>query len=217
MLPALGFGGPAQDGTQYTVILNDLITRASRAIDTYTNRKPGAYRVDADETLYYDAPRGMGYLYYEQYGERMAGNYGDSNCLWIDELAAAPTSIGVSLNGQLSYTALAATDYILWPYNAPSLGEPYIRIDLDLLNGTHSTWYGMKKGVQIVGKFGYSTSVPADIEQATLIQAARWWKRAQTAWQDKINLIDNAQALTYLNAMDSDVKQMIDHYRKMAV
>jgi hypothetical protein len=218
MFPNIDLNGQSPSGTAYTHILGDLIHRASRALDRHTNRKPGAYKVDTDVTLYFDAPRGMGYLYYEQYGERMGGSYGDSHHLWIDELAAAPTTVKLSQNGQLTYsTTLATTDYILFPYNALDRGEPYIRIDLDLLNGTHSTWYGMKRGIEITGKFGYSTAVPADVEQAVLIQAGRWFKRAQQAWQDRISILDNALALTYLNKVDYDIAEMVAHYRRLAI
>jgi hypothetical protein len=217
MFPTLSFEGPTPSGTQFEVILNDLITRASRMIDTYVGRKPGAFKADTDVTYYFDAPRGEGYLYYEQYGERLAGTYGQGHQLWIGELAAAPTSIAISQDGQLTYTALASTDYHLWPYNALDEGHPYMRIDLDVLNGVQSTWYGMTKGVRVIGRFGYSTTPPADVEQAVLIQAARWWKRAQSGWQDKVSIIDNAIALTHLNKLDADVSELIRHYRRQAI
>lgn len=219
VLPNLDLSGTAKDGTTYSAILTNFITRASRALDKWTNRKPGAYKVDADVTLYFDAPGGNGVLYgIDTNDNRLGGGYCDAEQLWIDELAAAPTSISISTNGSVTtYTALASTDYLLWPYNALDRGEPYIRIDLDILNGTYATWYGFKKGVKVVGKFGYSTTTPDDVKQAVLIQVARWWKRAETGWQDKVSLLDNTQALTYLNALDKDIQQMIAHYRKVAI
>ena len=70
--------------TSYELMLNTLITRASRAIDTHLKREPGAFAVIADSTRYFTGS-------------------GDDK-LWIGELAAAPTSIAVCGGWGIDYS-----------------------------------------------------------------------------------------------------------------
>jgi hypothetical protein len=178
--------------TTYDTLLTTLATRASRAIDRYLKRKPGAFYVNADVTLYFDGS-----------GKRE---------LWIAELAAAPTSVQVAETGDIktpTLTTWAASDYVLWPYNALDNGMPYIRLDIDQLNGSKSIWPAYPKAVKIVGKFGYSTAMPDDVKQAACIQTARWLKRGQQAFQDTGAVVELGQ-LTYTQRLDPDLANLID-------
>src|SRR3990172_8516518 len=69
--------------TSYDDFLTDLLTRASRLIDTETKRRAGAYAMPSatsdEETRYF---RGSG-----------------SSELWTGEMATAPSAVGVSLSG----------------------------------------------------------------------------------------------------------------------
>ena len=184
-------------GSDYDTLLTALVTRASRAIDRFTGREPGAYYVDTDTTRYFDGS-----------GLRE---------LWVGELAAAPTSVAVTEAGDLDdYTAWASTDYLLWPYNVAAEGRPYLRLDVDQLNGTKSIWYKFPKSVKIIGKFGYSTSTPDEVKQGTIIQAVRWFKRGQQAYQD-VGAIFELGQLHYVKGLDPDVEQMVMHLRRLAV
>jgi hypothetical protein len=178
--------------TTYDTLLAALATRASRAIDRYLKRKPGAFYVSANVTQYFDGS-----------GERE---------LWIGELAAAPTSVHVAETGDIctpTLTAWASTDYVCWPYNALDEGRPYLRLDIDQLNGSKVVWYAYPKAVKIVGKFGYAVAVPDDVKQAACVQAARWFKRGQQAFQDTGAVVELGQ-LTYTQRLDPDVANLID-------
>lgn len=207
-------------GASYDALLTALATRASRALDRFCGRKPGAFFVSADTTRYFDAPGGSGNALVQGWpssNQLAIGSGGDLSSLWIDEgLAAAPTSVAISLDGSANYTTLQSSDYILWPYNAVEEGQPYLRIDLDILYGHYSTWFGFRRGVQIVGKFGFSTSIPDDVKQATIIQAARWFKRGQQMFQDVIKITDGAQEV-YANRIDPDLAALVQHLKWVAV
>jgi len=182
-------------GSGYDTLLAALATRASRAIDLYTHRGPGAYYVSADETRYFDGN-----------GKRE---------LWIDELAAAPTTVSVAESGDLTdYTDWASTDFIMWPYNALLAGEPYIRIDVDQLNGTKQDWSEYPKAVKIVGHFGYATAIPDLVKQVSIIQSVRWLKRGQQGFRDVGAIIELGQ-LRYAQALDPDLAALIDHLRRL--
>lgn len=181
----------------YDTIIEAIITRASRAIDRTTRRHPGAYYASTDETRYFD---GSG-----------------TSSLWTGEMAAAPTTVRVAETGDLSnYTSWSSTDYIVWPYNAPYMGEPYLRLDIDILYGSKVLWYKYRKAVEIAGKFGFSTTVPDDIKQIALIQSVRWFKRAQQAFRDTGAIVDLGQ-LTYTQQLDPEVAGMLENFRRVAV
>lgn len=184
-------------GAAYDTLLGYLATRASRAVDAATHREPGAYKVSADTTRYFDGS-----------GRRE---------LWIGELAAAPTTVSMTVTTPLgAYTALASTDYYAWPFNAAAEGRPYLRLDLDYYNGTYSEWYPWVKGVEVVGKFGYSQTAPDLIVQAAEIQAVRWFKRAQQAFSDAGAIAELGQ-LRYVQKLDPDVALIISDFNRTVV
>lgn len=177
--------------TDYDTLLGTLASRASRAIDRFCKRDSGAFYADTDETRYFD---GSG-----------------TDELLIDELAAAPTSLSVAEDG-INYTDWTTEDYILWPYNR----TPYTRILVDMMNGAKSIFPKFPRAVKIVGKFGYSVAVPEEIKQATIIQAIRWFKRGQQAYQDTGAIVELGQ-LKYTQAVDPDVAMMIEHFKQVVI
>ena len=182
---------------KYRDVLAGLVTRASRAIDRLTGREPGAYQVATATVRYFDGSGGV--------------------CLWVDEMAAVPTAVAVSEDGSVTtYTDWAATDYTVWPYNAAAKGLPYLRLDVDQLNGSHALFYRFPKSVKVTARWGYSTAVPGDVQQAALVQTVRWFKRAQQAFQDAGAIFDLGQ-LRYVKQVDPDVAAIVEHYRRVAI
>lgn len=184
-------------GASYDVELSRLATMASRLIDRVTRRAPGAYYVTADSTRVYD-------------GSGTAE-------LWVDELAAAPALVQVAETGDLSqFTTWAATDYLLWPYNALADGVPYLRLDVDALNGSKTVWPRFAKNVRITGKWGYSTTPPPEIRQAAILLAARAFKRGQQAYRDVGAVIELGQ-LQYVQPLDPDVQLLLSKFVRRVV
>lgn len=182
---------------RYEPLLEKLILRASRLIDRITGREEGAYKVSSATVRYFD---GSGQAFQ-----------------WVDEMAEAPTAVAVSDTGSLtSYTSWAATDYMPWPYNAAAQGRPYIRLDVDQLNGDHALFYAFPKSVKVTAKWGYSTAVPEDVQQAVIIQAVRSFKRAQQAFQDAGAIFELGQ-LRYVKQLDPDVALIVEHYRRVTI
>jgi hypothetical protein len=188
----------AYDGT-----LARLILRASRALDRYTKWEPGSFaRASTDEDIrYYDG----------------SGN----SQQWLDPFVAAPSLLAVSESGGLAdsdYTTYPSTDWFVWPPNAAQKGEPYYRIDLDIINGAQSIFYRYPKSVKVTAPFGYSlsTAIPDEIVQATIIQATRWFKRGQQAYQDTGAIVELGQ-LTYTKRLDPEVAEIIDHFKRVSV
>lgn len=180
-----------QADTQYDALLDELSAAASRAIDRFLGKKPGYFQVDADVTLWFDGS-----------GKRE---------LWIEPLAAAPTSVKVAETGDPAVlTTYAASNFILWPYNALDLGIPYTRLDIDQLNGTKTHWYKYPKNVEIIGKFGWSTSVPDDVKRAATVATAVAFKKGQQAFQTQGAFTAVGQ-LEYERWLDEEVRMLLQH------
>ncbi len=193
-------------GTSYDVLLAELITRASRAIDRFTGREPGAYAAGTDSTRWFD------------------GSGTDEQ--WIDELAAAPTAVLVAGGGQVdgaggtggSYTEWSVSDYRPWPHNALERNEPYLRLDVDQLNGSKAVWPRYPKAIKVTGLFGFASTAntPPEIVQATIVQAVRSFKRGQQGFQD-VGAIEALGQLQYVKTLDPDVAEIVHHLRRFEV
>ncbi len=182
-------------GEKYDALLSNLATRASRLIDNETGRRPGAFKLIADETLFFSGD--------------------NTNEFWV-ELAQAPTQVFVAEEGDLAhYTLWATSEYVLWPYNAILMGEPYRRIDINIW-GNKLYWPSWPQCIKLIGRNGYSITPPADIIEATVIQSSRWYKRGQQAFQDT-GAIAELGKLTYTKELDPDVKEILSHYTRISL
>lgn len=184
-------------GATYDAELARLAEVASRVVDRVTRREPGAYSVTADSTRVFD---GSG-----------------AALLWVDELAAAPALVEVAETGDTTaYTAWSATDYVAWPYNAPSLGVPYLRLDVDLINGSKTIWPKFPRAVRVTGRWGYSTTVPPEIKQAAIMIAARAFKRGQQAYRDVGAVVELGQ-LQYVQQLDPEVQVLLAKFTRRVI
>lgn len=118
-----------------------LITEVSRAIDNHCRRR--FYVPDADETRYYDVPRGLD--------------------LYLDEDLYSLTTL---TNGDGS--TIAATEYKLYPSNRT--WKRVIRLLGERGNSWLSASGGiLHQAISVTGKWGYSESPPAPIRRATIL------------------------------------------------
>lgn len=184
--------------------MDALAVRASRLIDKVCKVEDGFFFANADQTRYFDG----------------------SGCLeqLIDHLAGVPTKVEVAETGIVddandtggTYTTWAFRDYRCWPYNAIKQGRPYLRLDLDILNGAKATWWSFPRSVKITGPFGYSTTVPDLIKQAAITQVARWWKRGQQAFQDAGAITELGQ-LRFVKQLDPDVEIAVSGFLEFTI
>lgn len=180
--------------TAYDDLIASLITSASRAIDGYLGVQDNYfYPSSDDETRYYDGNND-----YE---------------LQVDDYLSI-TTLGVAENGGVSssdYVTWGSTDYFNHPYNATAKGRPYKKIIVDVENGEKGYFPAFRKAVKITGIFGYSTTPPADVKQACIIQSIRQLQRAKSGYQDAGASAALGQ-LFYVKELDPDVKNMLNKY-----
>jgi hypothetical protein len=107
--------------------MQDVLGIVSRAIEDETHRR--FYTSSSDEVRYYSPE--------------------DSYMLMPDEDIVSVTSIAIDQDGDRTYeTALAATDWELWPYNAALNGKPYLEIHIAAPNAAY-VWPLLPKSVKV--------------------------------------------------------------------
>jgi len=62
--------------------------------------------------------------------------------------------------------------------------------------------------VEVSGRWGYATTVPDDIKEACLMQAARWYKRFQSAMSDTLASAELG-TLLYRQSLDPDIRRLL--------
>lgn len=186
-------------GTAYDAALETLAERASRLVDRYLHRAPGAFAAATDTTRSYV---GTGEL-----------------AVWIDELAAAPTSVEIERLAQSGvYDEVDSDNYSMWPENALEEGMPYTRINMNLYSSTILFWPATTQKIRIVGKFGFSTTAPEEIKQAVTIQTVRWLKRGQNSFADSA-AVPELQMIRHTSRLDPEVEEILSlpHLQRVVV
>ncbi|MDP9144323.1 MAG: phage head-tail connector protein [Actinomycetota bacterium] len=100
----------------------------------------------------------------------------------VDDISST-TSLDVATDvaddGNFSTVLTLDWDYELWPYNANLDGLPWTHLLLRRSSETYWPW--TERSVKVTALFGWS-AVPAVVKTATLIQAARFFVRRDSAY-----------------------------------
>lgn len=198
MVQAYAPTNEASASTVWDAVVTSLCTNCSRAFDTLTFREPGAYAVTDDTTRYFN---GVPCTATDFITLLSTGEYVDL------------TSVNIAPNGGNSYTPLDASNFWLWPYNAAAEGKPYTQIELNTQNGSVYLWPSRPHSVQVVGKFGYSATVPADIQEAMLLYIMRMLRKTQQNYEDVGQMLNSGVILVGMK-QDYDLQSLILMYRK---
>jgi len=179
----------------YDAAIGEMITNASRLIDLEVGGWPDYFASTDSETRYYDGS-----------GKRDQ---------WIDPMTTL-TSLAVAETGgraAADYTTWTInTDFYVWPYNYTEIKQPIQKLIVDNDSGSKGRFTRSRKGIKLVGVFGYSTTPPEPIAQACKIQAVRWFTRAKQMYQDTSASVEMGQML-YTQDLDPDVKRLLMPYK----
>ena len=196
-------------------VLTMLLAAAERTINGFCNRPDGFLALTTATARLY-AGSGKPYLFIDECVE-----------ITLVEVLDSPTGT--------TYTSWAATDWIPFrgdPEDPNFNGLPYTAI-MTNPGGNYSRFYSgsfggwgwhrssVSRGVptmRITSKWGYSVAVPADIKEACIMQAARWYKRLEGAMSDALASSELGMLL-YRQVLDPDVKMILvnGRYVKPAV
>jgi hypothetical protein len=139
----------------------------------------------------------------------------DGDYLQVDDLLVV-TTLKTDEDGDRTYERTwASTDYDLHPYNAAvaSQEQPYTWIET-APNGRYAFPTG-RKGVQIVGNWGYASAVPPMIKEACLLQSGRIFNRRNAPF----GVAGSAEMgqLLVMPKFDPDVALLLQPYLRMLV
>src|SRR3990167_3602258 len=198
-------------------VLTALLSAAEAAINGYCNRPDGFVALTTATARYYP---GSGKSYQ-----------------WIDECVSV-TAVAVKSSAsdeENQYTAwtIGAIGTTTGADVFPATGDPeypeFTRTPYTLLvmgaNGDYSifptgqfrTRGGFRPGsdsvrgvpvVKVSGKWGYAVTVPANVREAAIVQASRWFKRGQSAWADA-TVNSDFGILMYRKSLDPDLQAML--------
>ncbi len=177
------------DWTQYAAFIADAAEQASRDIDAFCHMPDGFFLAQTSAT----------YRYYNGSGDVFQEI---DPCVEIDE-------VGVDETGSGDYVIwVADQDYKTFPYNLDST-HPISGLEIDLINLNKEGWYRFQKSVRVKARWGWSATVPSWVAKAAKVQACRWLKRAQQAFQDAGAIVELHQ-LQYVNKLDPDVQALLE-------
>jgi len=171
-------------------IFENVIEAASRAIDNYTHRR---FWKDINDTTR---------IYTTSTPDRLR----------VDDLVSITTLKADENQDRVYESTWATTDYDLDPVNADLDNKPFTTITVAPLG--RYTFPTGARAVQIVGKFGWP-AVPDPINEATLIQAARIYRRKDSPF----GVAGTAEfgQLRLLSRLDPDVELLVAPFRVVLV
>ncbi|MFI9005100.1 phage gp6-like head-tail connector protein [Streptomyces sp. NPDC053541] len=173
---------PADD-TSRDGLLARALAAASRGIDTATGRR-----------FYLDATASA--RVYRVAGRTMCDEDGEQ--LLVDDIGAAS---GLVVETGAAGAWSVVTDYETAPDNALARGRPVTSL-------LRTSWGSSSTRVRVTAQWGWP-DVPDEIEQATLIQAARLYRRKDSPE----GVTGSAEwGVVRLSRRDPDVWALIEHY-----
>jgi len=185
------YRGIATTETSDDTLLTSLIARAEEQIDSYCHRVFLAPTTAA--ARYYDAVRYVS---------------PDRKTLYLDEDLATITTIA---NSNETSTTIPSTHYTPEPRNA----TPYYAIRLNHRSDELWTWSeAPEDAIAVVGRWGYATTVPADIAHATIRLANYLYSQKDASVYD-VTVIPDAGVMTVPQGLPRDVREILDPYRRL--
>ena len=196
-------------------VLVALLDAASEAIDGLCNRPDGFLAITTATARYY-AGKGKPYILIDE-------------CVAITEVAVKESVTDTSYTAWDTPTTNLAGDgdWIAFRGDpvAPDFNNtPYTGLMIDsngdyavFTTGKYTTRGGFRplsdipRGlptVRVTSRWGYATTVPPQVREATVVLASRWHARGESRWSDALASGELGQLL-YRQSIDPDVKAML--------
>lgn len=173
-------------------VIERVVQQVSRAIDQWTGRRFYA----ATQTRYFTARR--------------------CDRLLVDDLLSV-TTLKSDEDGDGTFEITWTTsDYLLAPYNAQleSVPQPYWRIEVSE-QGDHTFPVGVRRGVEIAGSWGFSSTTPDDVKEACLFQVAQQMRAKDAPLGVSGN--DDIGQTVRLTGLHPVTRRLLEPYRRPTV
>jgi hypothetical protein len=204
-------------GTADDAILDALLSAASRAIDGYCNRPDGFVALTTATARFYPGS-GKSYQWIDECVEVTAVAVKDSASdeenqydAWTVGTVGTTTGADVFLaSGDPEYPEFTRLPYTLLIIGANGDFSVFPSGEFRTRGGFRPASDSVRgvPSVKVTAKWGYSATIPANVREATILQAARWYKRGQSAWADTVANTDLG-VLMYRKVIDPDLQAML--------
>jgi hypothetical protein len=188
-------------------LLTQMLAAAQAEIDAYCHQP---FEALADSTRYFDPlvdTQGENYSYGFGYGYSPYA-YGGGRRLYLDFPLCAITSV---TNGDGS--VIAPTDYVTEPHNM----TPWYALALKQGSNKQWTYTGSpENSIAIVGKWAYSVTADANIQQATL-RLATWFYRGRDNALDLDRAVIVGNATIAPSRIPMDVMTLLEPYKRLVI
>ncbi len=141
----------------------------------------------------------------------VAGNWG----WWEHKLTATETADAISSATAKTFSVSARTDieagHTILIDSEQMYVQSYSGNTLTVIRGANNTTGATHSGGAAISLYEY----PAPVMEATIIQAARMWKRKDSSFANAIGL--EGGIMEVFRGVDQDVRQAIQPYKKLAM
>lgn len=192
-----------------------LLNAAAQAVDLFTNRAHKADAFLADETAsarIYSPVNG-----YSCYIDE---------CVQVTEVAVKDSSTDTTYDRVLTtddyFVCQGApktpifnrTPYYLLMIAATGTQEPFTSSRWSFRPGFRPSFFEERHvpTIRVTARWGYADELPPVVKEATLVMAARWYKRSEGAWADTLATGDFGTR-QYVKSLDPDVQMMLQKSR----
>ena len=174
-------------GEEFDSVIWEMCISASDLIDKEKRVQPNAYRAITSEARYF---------------------YGSGNVQQIIDDCVSISEVAVE-ESDGTYTVWGDDDYFTWPDNYGSWEEPIRRLEINLKSaGSKSAFTRGQRRIKVTAVWGVSASPFSVVKRACIVQCARWYKRAQQAWQDASANIATGE-LIFVQELDPAIARML--------
>jgi len=173
-------------------LITALILRAQTAIETHTHRTFSSTGVTTRRFT--------------------VGMDTDGSTLWFDEDLASVSTVKTNADSTAP-TTVASTEYVTLPRNE----TPYYGIRLR--SDASPEWDyadAPEMGITVAGKWGYSTTPPADIKHAC-VRLASYYYQQKDAQVFDVTAMPDAGVITVPVGIPADVKMILQPYVKAGI
>ncbi len=172
-----------------------VVEAASRAVDRATRRQVGGIDEAAERRVSATLDRSASHQ-----------RPGLDRPRWIVDIDDLMTTTDLAI----SIRSADVTTYTLEPVNAASYGRPWEQLIIDATSGIRP--WGEPHEVYVTALWGWS-AVPTTVREATLLQAARFFKRRDAPF-GVAGSPDLGSEMRLLDKVDPDVAVMLRDYRR---
>lgn len=192
-------------GSSDDALLATLATTAQKAIDQHCDR---TFEAGSDTTRYFDAERDVGPPPSPHRGHtRRSSEY---RTLYLDCDLCQITSV---TNGDADSTVLTTADYATEPRNR----TPWYALTIKISSNNIWEWDTTpENAIEIVGRWGYSVTAPADIQTAAMILAAYYYRQRDVVGTDIDRPVATGDGIVMqAQQIPPTVKSILQPYRRI--